>query len=40
MYTAYIVQFAAALIVVGGIFRYVEMRWPESWIGRSLAVIY
>lgn len=40
MYTAYLMQFVATLIIVGTALRYVEFKWPDSWIGRSLAVIY
>lgn len=40
MYTAYLIQFLATLIIVGAGIRYVELRWPESWLGRTLAVVY
>lgn len=40
MYLAWLLQFLATLLIAGALIRYVEMRWPESWVGRSLAVIY
>lgn len=40
MYTAYLIQFLATLIIVGTGIRYVEFKWPDSWVGRSLMVVY
>lgn len=40
MYTAYLLQFAGTLLIVGTAFRYISMKWPDSWVGRSLAVVY
>lgn len=33
-------HFAANLIIVGLIFRLIEAKWGESWLGKSLSVIY
>jgi hypothetical protein len=33
-------HFLAYLIIAGAMIRFVEMRWPESWAGRALGVIY
>lgn len=35
-----LVQFAANLIIVGCIFRLIQMKYGDTWIGRSLAVVY
>lgn len=40
MTAAFIIQFAATLLLVGALFRFVEIKWPDSALGRSLAVIY
>lgn len=40
MYLAYLIQFVATLIIAGTMLRYIELRWPDSWVGRSLAVVY
>lgn len=40
MFAAYLLQFFASLVIVGTMIRFVELKYPESWIGRSLAVVY
>lgn len=35
-----LLHFFAALLIVGGIIRLVEYKYPQSFIGRGLAVIY
>ena len=40
MYLAWLLQFVATLVIVGATFRYIELNWPDSMIGRTLAVIY
>jgi hypothetical protein len=40
MYAVYLANFVASLIIAGAFLRFVELKWPDSWVGRSLAVIY
>lgn len=40
MTAVYLLQFAAALLIVGGAMRVIEHSWPDSMVGRALAVIY
>lgn len=35
-----LVHFFALLMIVGGTIRLVEYKWPQSFVGRGLAVIY
>lgn len=34
------IRFALQLIIVGTVFRAIEMLWPNSPIGEALGVIY
>lgn len=34
------VHFVALLVITGALFRYIENMWPDTWIGRTLGVIY
>lgn len=40
MNTIEFVRFVAMLIIAGAMLRFVELRWPDTWIGRSLGVVY
>lgn len=40
MTLVWLLQFAASLLIVGTTLRMIEMKWPDSWLGRSLAVVY
>lgn len=32
--------FLANLLLAGALIRTVELKWPDSWLGRSLGVVY
>jgi hypothetical protein len=34
------IEFLAMLLIAGAMIRFVEMRWPDSTVGRTLGVIY
>jgi hypothetical protein len=34
------IRFLAFLLIAGAMIRFVELRWPESTVGRTLGVIY
>jgi hypothetical protein len=34
------IHFLAFLLIAGAMIRFVELRWPESTVGRTLGVIY
>jgi hypothetical protein len=40
MNTISFLHFLAQLLIAGALIRFVELRWPDSWVGRSLGVIY
>jgi hypothetical protein len=35
-----LIQFAAELLLVGGLFQLIILLWPDSFIGRGLTVLY
>lgn len=35
-----LLHFFACLMVVGGAIRVIEYKWPQSFVGRALAVAY
>jgi hypothetical protein len=35
-----VIHFALLLLLVGGIFRFVEYRWPENPLVQAIGVIY
>lgn len=40
MYTIDFIKFLAYLIIAGALIRLVEHHYPDTWLGRSLGVIY
>jgi hypothetical protein len=40
MTTIDFLHFLAFLVIAGGMIRFIEYRWPDSWAGRALGVIY
>ena len=40
MNTVTFVHFLAFLLIAGAMIRYIELRWPDTWLGRALGVIY
>lgn len=40
MTTIDFIHFLAFLLIAGAMIRFVELRWPESTVGRTLGVIY
>jgi hypothetical protein len=34
------VWFLANLLLAGALLRTIELKWPDSWLGRSLGVVY
>lgn len=34
------VRFALQLIIVGTFFRFIELMFPNTWVGEGLGVIY
>lgn len=40
MTAVFLLQFFAALMIVGGTIRVVEHKWPDSMVGRALGVAY
>lgn len=36
----YLLQLAAGILIVGGTFRLIELKWPDTMVGRALGVIY
>lgn len=40
MNTIDFLRFLAFLLIAGAMIRFVELRWPDSSVGRALGVIY
>jgi hypothetical protein len=40
MNTVDFLHFLAQLLIAGALIRFIELRWPDSWVGRGLGVIY
>lgn len=40
MTAIFLLQFAGALLIVGGLFRVIEHKWPDSMFGRALGIVY
>lgn len=40
MTTIDFIHFLAFLLIAGAMIRFIEMRYPESVVGRTLGVIY
>lgn len=34
------IHFIAQLIIAGAFLRFVELKWPDTWIGHALGVVY